>query len=364
MHFKKILPWLIAITLITSAVIIIGGEDILTALLKAVPGIMVLLIALQFLTLSATAGQWQYLLKKANCRLSLGHVLAVNLAGNYIESITPSVKLGGEAAKVYLFKRYSSLGYEALTGILLALKYFSLLPFVILSALSVTAAILYFDFPAISLYAFGFLVAFFMAIAALYFKKDIQGRVFKGRAETGEKHTGTGEERINSSITRLPVKLVQAVSRIPAFVNRASSNSRNLTTFSEGTALIAVSALIWLLYPLKVFLVTGMLDLSIGLPAVAIITFTAYLVSMVPLLPGGLGSYEGTMVLMFSFVGIAPAEGLAVALISRLITYWIPLLWSAMGAFYLVIYKPPAETNSPTEASDNRTKDLAALIRS
>jgi len=127
--------------------------------------------------------------------------------------------------------------------------------------------------------------------------------------------------------------------------------------------LIAVSALIWLLYPVKVFLVTGMLDLKISVPAVAIITFTAYLVSMIPLLPGGLGSYEGTVVLMFAFFGIGPAEGLAVALISRLITFWIPLFWSAASAFYLAVYKPPARQNSTLQADDNRVKGLAALIR-
>ncbi len=363
MHSKQILPWVAAITLITAAVILVGGRDILSALQRVAPEIMALLIALQLLTLSITAGQWQYLLKKANCRLSLGHVLAVTLAGNYIESITPSIKLGGEATKVYLFKHYSNLGYEMLTGILIALKYFSLLPFVILSAFSVALAVLYFDFPAISLYAFTFLAALFMAVAALYYKKDSNSAIVKAPAKPSEKRSGKNEGIIPSIITRLTVKLFQAVSRIPAFLNRASANSRNLTTFSEGAFLIAVSALIWLLYPLKVFLVTGMLDLNIGLPAVAIITFTAYLVSMVPVLPGGLGSYEGTMVLMFSFFGITPAEGLAVALISRLITFWIPLLWSALGALYLVIYKSPAETDSTTKAGDNRTKGLAALIR-
>ena len=233
-----------------------------------------------------------------------------------------------------------------------------------LSALSVTLAVLYFDFPAISLYAFAFLAAFFMGVAALYYKKNSNSAVVKGPAETSEKNTDTDAGKIPSIIARLTFKLVHAVSRIPAFLNRASSNSRNLTTFSEGAFLITVSTLIWLLYPLKVFLVTGMLDLNISLRAVAIITFTAYLVSMVPLLPGGLGSYEGTMVLMFSFFGIAPAEGLAAALISRLITFWIPLLWSALGALYLVVYKPPAETSSTTETGNNRAKGLAALMRS
>ena len=53
--------------------------------------------------------------------------------------------------------------------------------------------------------------------------------------------------------------------------------------------------------------------------------FVAYLVSMLPLFSGGLGSFEGSMALLLLLGGITPAEGLAAALLSRVITYWFPL---------------------------------------
>lgn len=363
MNSKQPLLWLAAIAIITTAVILIGWEDIFTALQNVTPGIMALLIALQLFTLTLLAGQWQYLLKKGNCHLSLGHVLAVNLAGNYIESITPSVKIGGEAAKIYLFKRYSNLDYELLTGILLALKYFSLLPFVILSALSVTLAVLRFNLPALSLYAPGFLFVFFGFVAFLYYKKDANRKSVNNYSEPGEKHSHTNDEKNPFIIFDFSRKLIQAIRTAAAFINRSSAKSRNLTTLIESSGLVAISTLIWLLYPVKVFLVTGMLDLELSFLAVTIITFTAYMVSMVPLLPGGLGSYEGSMVLMFSLLGIAPAEGLAVALISRLITFWIPLLWSVLGAFYLAFYKPPAGSSSSSERDKPQKSGIAALVR-
>ncbi len=363
MRNKHFLLWFVAITLITAAVILMGWEEIYAALKKVSAELMMLLVLLQFITLVALAGQWQYLLKKVNCPLSLGHVLAINLAANYIESVTPSVKLGGEAAKVYLLKRYSSLEYDFLSGILLALKFFSLLPFVLLSALAVTLAIYFLNFPVIGLYAFAFLAFFFIMIAALYYKKDAKKYCLTGRLQYKKNHD-RAEKEVTPPLKLIPAKIARKLESAAAFINRASSYARSLTTPAETMALIAISALIWILYPVKVFLITGMMGLEVGFLAVIIVTFTAYLVSMVPLLPGGLGTFEGTMVLMLTGLGIAPAEGLTVALLSRFITFWIPLLWSALGAFYLAIWKPPAPGKRPVKAEDSAVKGIAALTRS
>jgi hypothetical protein len=95
-----------------------------------------------------------------------------------------------------------------------------------------------------------------------------------------------------------------------------------------------------------------MLSLEVGLFSVAVITYTAYLISMVPLLPGGLGSFEATMVMMFSLYGLNPAEGLAVALISRLVTYWFPLGLSAFAAVFLTLGKAVKSKRNLGEKSD------------
>lgn len=79
-----------------------------------------------------------------------------------------------------------------------------------------------------------------------------------------------------------------------------------------------------------------MLNFDVGIVAIAVITYTAYLVSLFPLLPGGLGSFEGTMALMFASYGeIFFAEALAIALVARFVTYWFPLLLSALLTAYL-----------------------------
>ncbi len=94
-------------------------------------------------------------------------------------------------------------------------------------------------------------------------------------------------------------KIYQKFRTIIAFTKKASANSRYLVNFRERIALIIISTLIWSLYPLKVYIVCRMLFIDVDFLTVAMVTYTAYMISMVPLLPGGLGSFEGSMALLF-----------------------------------------------------------------
>ena len=99
--------------------------------------------------------------------------------------------------------------------------------------------------------------------------------------------------------------------------------------------MLLFSLLVWLLYPVKVFFVAAMLGIDVGHLTSAVSTYTAYLVSMLPLLPGGLGTFEGSMAIMFSIGGFDLATGIAIALLSRCITFWFPLIFSAGAAICL-----------------------------
>lgn len=99
--------------------------------------------------------------------------------------------------------------------------------------------------------------------------------------------------------------------------------------------MILVSALVWALYPAKVYVVTRMLGVEVDAFFIITATFIPYLISMLPLLPGGLGSFEGSMALLFAAQGATVAEGLAVALLTRTATFWLPLLMSTIAAAYL-----------------------------
>jgi uncharacterized protein (TIRG00374 family) len=118
-----------------------------------------------------------------------------------------------------------------------------------------------------------------------------------------------------------------------AFLRQAGEESRHLLSRRERLAFLSLNFIVWILYPVKVLLVTWMLGIEIGFAEVATATYIAYLVSMLPLLPGGMGSFEATMALLLSTTtNISFSQGLAVALVARLVTFWLPLVLSAAAA--------------------------------
>ncbi len=100
--------------------------------------------------------------------------------------------------------------------------------------------------------------------------------------------------------------------------------------------MFGVAFIIWAFYPVKVYLVANILGYQLNPVIVIIATFTAYLVSMVPLLPGGLATFEGTLALVLAYEGLAAHEAFSIALMTRVITFWIPLFISAIPAIYYI----------------------------
>ncbi|RLF93455.1 hypothetical protein DRN45_05325, partial [Thermococci archaeon] len=64
------------------------------------------------------------------------------------------------------------------------------------------------------------------------------------------------------------------------------------------------------------------------------VTILAILVSVVPLLPGGLGTTEGMMILIFSIFGISTAISASVTLLDRLLSYWLGIFIGALCFFH------------------------------
>ncbi|UNC93010.1 flippase-like domain-containing protein [Candidatus Contubernalis alkaliaceticus] len=329
---KKPLLLLLGIIIITLMVITFGGDEI-GSLLKDVNAKTIAVLSLiQLTTLSLTSYQWYFLLKKQNQEISFGKVWLLFLTGNFVESVTPSVKLGGEAARIYLFRQSTSLGYPQLTGMMLVQKYIILLPFLLLCSLVLITSSLLIQLPTAAYAAF-ILLALLVALLFKFTRDDqnqIQGKMVSQAAE---------EIYEKNSLKTFKEKLIAIIRRIKFFLREAAHASRLSVTGKEKCFLMSISLLVWILYPVKTLIAADMLGFSIGIFPLASAVFTAYMISMVPLLPGGLGSFEGSMTLMLTSMGLTPAEGLAVALVSRLVTYWFPLLLSLGAAAYLILNK-------------------------
>ena len=326
MGIKNSFFWVVGILALTACVLVLGWEEIKELLWQVNPNTLILLCLLQVGTLALTAYKWHFLLAKIAPGYSFGRVFAVYLGGDFVESVTPAVKLGGEAARVYLFRRLTALPYTQLAGVLLAHKYISLLPFILICIFFLIMSLIRFELPPLFLLSFIALTGLFAVVALLMRKHRI----------TKVENPVTKMDNLLS--LKVPLSVWQKkwqAARI--FLQGASRQARTLVSFREQFWLVLISLLVWALYPVKVYLVTGMLGLDVEMLTVAIATYTAYMVSMIPLAPGGLGTFEGSMALIFNLSGLSPVSGLAVALLSRLVTYWFSLLLSAVASASLAL---------------------------
>ncbi len=335
MRFKHSYFWFAGILALTACVLVLGWEEIKELLWQANPNVLALLCLLQVGTLALSAYKWHFLLAKLAPGYSFGRVFAVYLGGDFVESITPAVKLGGEAARVYLFRRLTSLPYAQLAGVLVAHKYISLLPFVLICTFFLILSLIRFELPLLFILSFFALIGLFAVVALLM---------------RGNRVTNFQVENPVTKMDTLPsLKVPQWQKNWEGaliFLQDASRQARSLVTVREQLLLFLISLFVWALYPFKVYLVTSMLGLDVDMLTVAIATYTAYMVSMIPFAPGGLGTFEGSMALIFTLSGVSPASGLAVALLSRLVTYWFSLLLSAVAAATLALKDNPLSSGA------------------
>jgi hypothetical protein len=79
---------------------------------------------------------------------------------------------------------------------------------------------------------------------------------------------------------------------------------------------------IWLLESASLFLVVLAVNIEISVPIIIFMALAASLLTTLPITPAGLGAVEGAMVIILSLFGIGTAVGVAIAILSRLISYW------------------------------------------
>ena len=308
----KSLFWLLGLGLVGLLIWWVGWEQIRAALSLADPRLLLLLCLLQVVTLLLCAGQIWYVLRCAGVMLPFSRVLAIYMAGNFIENVTPSLKFGGEAVKIYLLKQESAVEYQRLTGAFVTHKVLSMMPFVLfftISALLINVQLSIHLLP--------------YALGALLLLGGLGWWLLTGRRRTSP----TAHES------------AKGIGKVLRFVAQSLAYARRTVNGRQMALLLLVSTGIWLLYPVKLILVAMSLGLRVPPMALAAALYTSYLVSMLPLAPGGLGSFEGSMVLLLGRLAVAPQAALALVLLLRVVTYWFPLLPTGCFAAHLLLQR-------------------------
>lgn len=302
-------------SIILLALLIVSGEQLLDSVSRLSPLQFLFIAALQLLTLILVALQsWYVLICDNGGGIPYVDVFNINLGAKIVESITPSVKFGGESARIYLYNRIfglkignalAAVSWQKITS--LAGLVILLPPFMYFAPVgSGLWGELLISNPEFSFFPGNYSIFVLLAAAGillliLRYKKDF---------------------------------LLEKLSEIMADLN---ASSRRILGIKNLTFLLSLSALYWILYPLKLYFLARFIQVELGFFTAVAATFLAYLVSMLPLTPGGLGGFEATMAFVLSQSGISWSAGISLALLLRVFTFWLPLGLSILSAYNLPV---------------------------
>lgn len=254
------------------------------------------------------AARWRISLSAVGCPARLRDLYLVIFGGIFINNITPFTYAGGDPiARAYLLNKtqrvpYSS-GFATIMGeFMIDLPIF--LSFLVLGLL-------------MSFYATStstMLIIMGVWAVAVISLLLVFSRVLRSRAAAG---------KIGGVVTRVLKIFRKRVSRakIARGVKNFCVGAHSIVGRVKIASLVAsFSAILWIFGMIRLFFIFQAFGYSPPLPMLILAVTLPAIVGLVPLLPGGLGTVDATIVSVFIVFGVPANLAISVTLIERLIT--------------------------------------------
>ncbi len=250
-------------------------------------------------------------------------MLYVNSRGMIIECITPGAKIGGEVTRAILLKKEMEYTAEEAATLVAIQKMVSLSAFFILNL----AALVHISGKVAFLQDVRWIVYLFLILLISAFG----GIFFFGH-------------RLEEKIEKYEPKRKWTI-KLRDFFLTLLTHTKSIKK-AELAKQFLLSVFIWVLFPVKMVILVSLFTANFDILYLVEITFISYMVGMIPLLPGGLGSFEATMTGLLLVMNIPSGEAAAVTVLFRFVTFWFVILISAAfsGAWKLGII---GKTNIP-----------------
>ncbi len=275
------------------------------------------LLFLQVISQLLVNYQWCRISKIMGGENNFFKMLYINTRGMIIECVTPGVKVGGEVTRGILLKKelnYSTQEAATLVTIERMLSFSSFFLINIFAFAHISNEFEIFQAVFIKVIIYFFLIAL-LGILILIFACS-----------------SSLENRIRTSNPRYKWSDV-----IKQFMLSLLSNIKVLKSIKgEIYKQFLLSLIIWIIFPMKMILLVHLFTSNYDPIFLAEVTFISYLVGMIPLLPGGIGSFEATMASLLMVMEIKSGNALAITLLFRFITFWFVILISLL---YIAIWK-------------------------
>lgn len=261
--------------------------------------------------------QWCRIGKIMGGEYNFFRMLYVNARGAIIESVTPGVKVGGEVTRALLLKNELKYSVQEAATLVTIQKIVSFSSFFVINLFAfahISNKIEIFQGSIVKFIVYFCLIALISTLAVIFACTSfLEKRIMN----ISTKHKWTGVIKRYMMTVLLNIKVLKQ-------------------TKGEMFKQLLLSFIIWLLFPAKMILLVRLFTVNCDWVFLTEVTFISYMVGMIPLLPGGLGSFEATMASLLIAMQINSSEALAITLLFRFITFWFVILISLL---YVGIWK-------------------------
>lgn len=311
---KKIIPVIGSILLLAALVYFSGPEKLFSLLLGADKALIALGIGVWFLTSLLRTRRWQRLLKETGIQTSFPMAYKVFNAGLFISIITPGKV--GDPARSALLKKATGESFSKSLPTIVVERIFDISVMTILGVFGIFAT----PVDGVKNYFIAATAIYALAIVVLLYaftSKDRFSRVLHFFVN------------VFSFIPK--VKAIRE--KVDGFADSFNSSMQNFKKSKTLAITFFFTLAIWLLEGVILSLAFLSIGISVNYPIVLTALIISSLVSVLTLLPGGLGSGEVVMVVFFtSLMGLTIVQITTAAILGRLMSFWMT---AALGSFFL-----------------------------
>ncbi|MDR3222668.1 MAG: UPF0104 family protein [Methanobrevibacter sp.] len=317
MKYKTPLFFLFGIVVMGTMVYFVGFNELIEKLKIADFKYVLFALIVQILSFFLFAFRWHIINKIANINIESIKLVPLIIIGLAINNITPSSSSGGEPVKAYILSSKTKSPFESTFATTITDRTLDTVPFIVLAIITISILILFappYEEEYIAIMVLAVILITFLLIVIVYmslnrkFAEKIISIALRIIKKFYKKDHEALEKKVDKAITGFQDTM------------KIMFKDKNILYKA-----LPLSFLIWFFEIFRMYLIFLAFGSSnINVFVIAEIFIISTLVGMVPLLPGGLGAVELMMMGLFASVGVPNEIGVAVTIIERGISFWLP----------------------------------------
>ncbi|MFQ6051399.1 MAG: lysylphosphatidylglycerol synthase transmembrane domain-containing protein [Candidatus Hydrothermarchaeota archaeon] len=305
----------VSITIFVVMFMLVGWKEVGAILYSIEPTLLGFAILIYFITVYIRSVRWSYLLNKIGFRIDPVRLLPFIIIGLFGNNITPGAKIGGEPVRAYFLKMRFKLRISEGMATIITERLMDFIVMFLFGAVGLFFVISKWNLPPKSL---DILIIFLLIVFIILLILT----------------AALLDERVLYSIGKfIPRKFRSAgITRLFLF----HDNFKLLMKSPSTLIFVFICTLLnWSLELFRIWIILLALNNYIPIEGIATAYTLSIFVGGFSFLPGGLGILEASIVILFAIIGLSVKAGVALALVDRLIHYWMILgIGSSMMPYF------------------------------